>query len=284
MVNAFLDWLNVSFTSIPSVGVGIPGGGERWTPGKGRWGYDTSATDETTGMVKLTSSTRSDMGTAYVLSGGALEALSIVTFHDDRIDACVACGLDGGRASRVDLAIDVPDAGAYARRLPSLLRDGRLIHSVKAIRFIEGLERKDGSTTYLGSRKTSKFVRVYDKDAESNGEVSATRIEVQLGDHFAAQCWRVLTEGNASMRSSVIRGVMLGFVADWGDDGVNEIMREDAQIAWGKTARSEDATRRWLREQVAPTFAREWRRLGGDAPTWDWFKTVVASMMKDAHD
>jgi hypothetical protein len=280
VVNAFLDWLSVSYTMGSAANVGVPGGGHRWVPARGRWGYDVAHEDELTGMIRMSSSTRLDMGSSYVLSGSALAALASVMMYDDRIDACVHAGLDGGRASRVDLAVDISDGGEYARRVPALMTDGRLSHTVKSVRFIHGIEKGDGCTTYLGSRKTSKFLRIYDKNSESRGEVPTTRIEVQLGDHYAAQMWRTLTASDQRVRGGVIRSVLSGFVKDWADEKVNAIISGREVIQWGRPMEGADGTREWLATQVAPTFVREYRRMGGEAPTWRWFQRLVATMMK----
>jgi hypothetical protein len=110
----------------------------------------------------------------------------------------------GMRATRLDLALDVKTDDLF----PEDLHCWSLIAQRKAT-FIETHENRErkGFTLYVGSRKSERFLRVYDKSAESNLSVpNVTRFELELKGSVARHVFRMVEEyGLSSPMQHVFR-------------------------------------------------------------------------------
>ena len=110
----------------------------------------------------------------------------------------------GMRASRLDLALDV----RTDELLPEELHCWSLIAQRRAT-FISTHENKKrkGFTLYVGSRKSERFLRVYDKSVESNLVTpNITRFELELKGSVARHVFRMIEEyGLSSPMQHVFR-------------------------------------------------------------------------------
>jgi len=59
---------------------------------------------------------------------------------------------------------------------------------------IASTSRDIGNTFYLGSRKTGKMLRIYDKDFESDGVIDAVRYEFELHVDYARDMFQYLCD------------------------------------------------------------------------------------------
>jgi len=110
----------------------------------------------------------------------------------------------GMRASRLDLALDV----RTDELLPEELHCWSLVAQRRAT-FISTHENKKrkGFTLYVGSRKSERFLRVYDKSVESNLVTpNITRFELELKGSVARHVFRMIEEyGLSSPMQHVFR-------------------------------------------------------------------------------
>lgn len=123
------------------------------------------------------------------------------------------------------------------------------------VRHIDGMG--DGDTAYIGTRgKKSKFLRCYDKGAESKGAVgyeNAYRFEAELTDVHAREAEGTILEVGAS--PEVVYGLVAAYFKE---RGVNlpKVAGSDYYEASGlpKDEGSSERRLRWLREQVNPAI------------------------------
>lgn len=94
------------------------------------------------------------------------------------------------KATRIDVAAD-----DYSKSLhPSIIKqayDAGLNHGFRSASEIKNWDN-DGFTIYLGSRKSDKLGRYYNKAAESGGEIDAYRFEMVYRDDYATSFWKIL--------------------------------------------------------------------------------------------
>jgi len=83
--------------------------------------------------------------------------------------------------NRIDIALDfpiVPDSPRLSRRSWEFFVDSNLLFGYRSVRRISNLNNKGlGTTVYLGSRESEKFVRIYDKCIDG---VDFDRLEVEF--------------------------------------------------------------------------------------------------------
>lgn len=94
-----------------------------------------------------------------------------------------------------------------------------------------------GWTINFGSRKSDKYYRYYDKSAESNGEIDAYRLEVELKDFKAKQVWKLLMDfagrGDEGFvfYQELLREVVIGGV-DFRDLSADSNISRCPQLGW----------------------------------------------------
>lgn len=99
--------------------------------------------------------------------------------------------------TRFDIALDdylkkmSPDFIMQAIRDKNYVGFGKSSVITNQSKSVEGL---DGWTIYMGSRKSDKMYRYYDKNAESKGQINAFRLEAELKDFKAKQVWDLITQ------------------------------------------------------------------------------------------
>lgn len=160
-----------------------------------------------------------------------------------------------GRTSRVDLAFDIK-GGALTNEsfeiaaLKPYKGKGR---TPKFVKLVGG----DGSwTTYIGSRQSEKFLRIYDKAKEQGDYVSDyVRVELETkGETAHAVGWnfsRVSKDECVGMAKTLLLGVADFNLSSWRTafDGV----LVDFSIPQGK----DKDTFAWLLKQCVPSLAKE---------------------------
>lgn len=90
----------------------------------------------------------------------------------------------GFKATRIDLAIDDYEK-ALSQDIARKLHDQKYLKKIKTGRKVENLNPKDGWTYSFGSRDSDKYIRIYDKEAESKGEINAIRYELECKGKLA---------------------------------------------------------------------------------------------------
>jgi Replication initiation factor len=121
-----------------------------------------------------------------------------------------------------------------------------------------------GETVYIGSRgKDTKFLRIYDKGAESGEEAyaGAWRFEAELTDTYAAQAYAELLY--AGTNGDTVSGIVSGYCAQ---RGVRlPVLSAAPQMPYSRVPRDEAAEerrKRWLSEQVKPSIQKAMAEYG----------------------
>lgn len=229
-----------------------------FVPCPGWSGYDVGEREIDTGVKRFSSTTRPDMGYAVVVSATALSELARVHEENDMLGAVWRFGCREYRATRLDLAVDVFDGGVLAQKVARSARRDVIRTNARRISVIESTRGGTGVTTYIGSRQAARFMRVYDKNAESNGKIPASRFELQANKDFAEQLWRSIDAPLQSALNTTAYASINGLVQSWGDETVN---KELSFILDAKPAPKQDSDAEkweWIKKQVFPTYVRDW--------------------------
>jgi len=259
-----------------------------WIPVKGMWGYDQGWQCSRTGVKRLRSSSRPDMGVCFTCSGKAINRIVQYTGLQSTIHALDSYGLSYGRASRIDLCVDYHDNGLLAYVVGELLEQGLIDSDAKKSNIVKGyLSRKNlsstnGITTYIGSRTSPRFIRVYDKEAESRGLIPSTRFEMEAKADYAALLWRSLSGRNdPDVVRQAVKGSINAFVRSWGSETVDKIFA--LSEPWKPAPREETDSdlKAWLSRQVIPTLIRSYREQPNGENLFTWLNDAVSNRLHD---
>lgn len=270
-VSFLIDWLSVNADSTDITRIGPSVAADAWQPCKAFNFYDTGFEDYATGCKRLESSKRADMGVLYVASGTVVQNICTALDTNNHVEALCAYGLDAGRATRIDLCFDVWDDGELAAKVAQSSRNKTLRCVAKKQNVREETDGGLGLTTYLGARTGSRYGRVYNKSAESDGKIPVTRFEIECKDRFAAVLWGNLKRSvlrNALL--DVVRGTWNGFVPSWGVPEVDSMFL-DCEVIEPPARESKDVdTKAWLLRQVLPCLVKSARYdlPGKDLVSW----------------
>jgi len=127
-------------------------------------GYRT-AYRSTEGIHVMWNLDRAEMGYHVIIAGSAIR--NLLKRHDLDQQTLIQTILDsGGSITRLDLAKDATDVQINLDAIYMALEGG---YSVGTARKFAQMHSKDGGNTiYVGSRQSEKFIRIYNKAAESN--------------------------------------------------------------------------------------------------------------------
>jgi len=150
-------------------------------------------------------------GTMIQFSGNVLnefsetEILEIIQHYTDQ----------GMKVKRLDIALDVREYEfnlADIERELTLGTDTRRSKKFSVVRSAKERLKDFGVTIYIGSRQSTRFMRIYDKAVERglNSDANWKRIELELKDHDAMAMATYLI--NASSVSLAIRGAISDYV------------------------------------------------------------------------
>ena len=151
---------------------------EDWETVRGGVGYDLGAR-HITGVKKLKSSTREDMGIHVIYSGTSLRRIE-EHYKMDLVDLLRFHRLKGDKVARLDVAIDLINTGVAVDDFVRDYHEKRVRTLTKQGTVIKGLD-SDDYTFYIGSRKArKKLLRIYNKAAEQKIEGDWIRVELQV--------------------------------------------------------------------------------------------------------
>lgn len=254
-VNFAVDWLTMTFTSgDPMTFARSMGYGEMsQTDAVPPRGYNVCVELES-GLRIAKHSERPEQGTLFQLSGNCIAWYLVhqeMTWH-----AIMSSSKNnGGRASRVDLAIDAKNSGLT---LVDLCKPNLIPYRGKGRtpKYIPVGTQEDGWRVYVGSRQSEKFLRVYDKAKEQGWEnTDIVRIELECKGEVAhaigwefphmeiAQC--------VDMAKTLIKTVASFRVDAW-----DEIMLS-REVGLSLPKPSERDTLGWLVRVAAPALAKQ---------------------------
>lgn len=181
---------------------------------------------------------------------------------------------DKGNVSRVDLAFDVKE-GVEFNKVKKSVRLGCLVSKSRNVRIIESFENgvdggKDkGGTIYIGSNKSNKMLRIYDKGKQEGLGERWVRFEMQLRDQVANKC--ILDMVNLDEISIVgyVVGVITGYVDFRSNKSLKNVTRRSRLLWFSKLVGSIEQVKfviervekkieevvAWIDRQVGPSLA-----------------------------
>lgn len=244
--------------------------GELFNPGQGY----------TEGMRMICGSvmwhkTRPSQGIGVVLTGADLEMVRGAGLDEKELLEFVAAV--GGHCTTIHGCINVHDRGADVSELIAQHEDGKLQTSARNIGVYSSKKKINGSwqvgdTLYVGSAKSERQIRVYNKAAERGIDGDWVRLEIVWRGPYAKAAHIAMIDGSIA---SVIRA------------GIGGQMETD--IVWFREAlggavdppflvpRKQSARAKWLIEIVLPALASEVedQRTRGEYELRDKFLSVL---------
>lgn len=194
---------------------------------------------------------------------GALKVVSIMARSSDHF-------------SRIDLSIDIMDEGLLAKKFATMTEANQLEFGRRKARTVRESGIYGGTTTYVGSRTSPKYLRVYDKCSESKGKIPASRIEFELKAEAAEEVSSIMAYPGGHLKASSLFVGLLTDFTDWSYFPEIEALRygEVTVIDVKRQERLSDR-KEWLRRQVLPTFIKQPDGEGGEL--WAWMVETVGA-------
>lgn len=223
---------------------------DEWITVKALHGYQ-HAIKHPFGHVISWTNKRDDMGINVLFTGLPLKEL-----HDRGENTCDIMrwmAHEGFKFARIDLAIDVfgvsldlddlqrADYKGSVNSLPKLIKDGP--------------NNEEGATLYIGSWKSDKFIRIYDKAGEQGmKDLLWYRFEIESKGVVAVRvCAKIMHMTDAEI-AKFTQGMIL---AMWNPE--REVIRKIMDAQPEKVSSTKDVNHRaydWLMSSVSVTLAR----------------------------
>lgn len=261
-----IDWISATFKNgatdleiRKSLSFGFPL--KAWTQTVARFGYSVCFVHPL-GHSVMANYSRPEMGVHLSFGGRALTAITEGGHPATKmLDWCLK---QGAKITRIDLAIDVFGLEIDQVTMAQSPRIEAYPGSAKKWSTVRGHD--GGCTAYIGSRKSEKFMRIYDKAAEQKrSDIQWTRFELELkGDAAKAAAFQ-MGEMTDTERPAFIKGLMRALFNP-NDNQYQAIM--DAEAVELKTQKdTKDNTLDWLLNTVAKSIANTMHRRS-DIDVW----------------
>lgn len=181
------------------------------------------------------------MGIHVQWGGSALQGESLL----DRLDYAIAAG---GTITRLDIAVDIM-APWNIRKFYETALDGGAETQARKFSIVESTT---GTTMYAGSRSSQKYLRIYDKQAQTGGARPWTRVEMECKGEFAGRIAKYIMQEGLHSIPQIIRGYIdFPSVAEWA-----VVMNSNEPAISSPAPQKWRNTRGWLLETVAPALAK----------------------------
>lgn len=223
---------------------------EDWTTQKAHHGYQ-HAIRHPFGHVISWTNKRDDMGINVLFQGLPLKELNDIGINT--LDIMRWMHSEGFKFARIDLAIDVFDIKLDLEVLQAVQMRGSV--NKLPILFKDGPNSEEGSTLYIGSMKSDKFIRIYDKAAEQ--ELTGMlwyRFEVECKRHVSVRVVDKIAHLTDTQIGKFAQGMI---IAMW--DPESEVIHEIMDAQPEKVSSTKDVNHRaydWLMSTVSVTLAR----------------------------
>jgi hypothetical protein len=222
--------------------------------GKGLHGYRSALINPASGLVCETDSADSDMGHHFSFSGDVLENFRR-DLHGTDNGIIRTLERNGGRASRIDLTINIHEGEMTPALMRDALRKGQCKAKANVSRFIEGKNGDiEGDTLYIGSPTSDRQFRCYNKASES-GVVDLgawVRLELELRRLRADGAFRSCALNGTD---ETISGHMGDFI-EWRDLEYQSALAGPS-FPPVDIPRKDTNRQRWLLSQVSQALAKE---------------------------
>lgn len=151
--------------------------------------------------------------------------------------------------------------------------------------------QQNGFTFYMGSKRSEKLYRFYDKSKESGGEIDSFRLEVQFRDEWAKSVWNLLLAAKTATQfhRATVSAVCspINFYEETVQEGTNIIERnyldwwvdfkklveaEGITLSCGRVKTTIESTMQWVEERVETSLAMIENYLDKTSDSFfDWF-------------
>lgn len=227
---------------------------------RGMNGYTTSLRF-LDGRIENTSPENPVMGTQIIFSGSALANFQdMYSKHFDNVLEHYAC-LDG-KATRFDVAIDVRNSGMTYDDFKDAIESNKVKCKVPRNKFEHyGNFGDDGWTIYIGRGSKHRYLRIYDKGAESKNGQDWVRIELQCNVKTAMRYH--LAYVDSKNRSNYVKKIINGFCSFYEMEAWLTIFGE-GKMTISKPQIDGSKTLEWLYDNVAVFLGRYIANYGDD--------------------
>lgn len=217
----------------------------------GKNGY-SSVRQFSTGHMEMMNPNRPDMGIHVIYSGKTLENISskLKISRDKIIEMHLS---QGGKATRVDYALNIKNSGINMDNLWDALEDKQSTTKASHTRIQNGQDK--GYTIYVGSKKKpKKLIRIYDKAKEMKDFTSDyLRVELQTNQQVARDGLNLYV--GADDTYNAINGMIRHFcdfpnLKLWCDIFNHEPVKIPVET------HMQGNTEKWLLEKVVPALAK----------------------------
>lgn len=274
-----IDWLSVTFKNGVSdldlrkmVAFGFPL--RSWTEVQARFGY-SFAMIHPFGHTVMMNHSRQEMGVHLSFPGRALRAC-----FDGGVPATslLEWAVNGGaKITRLDLAIDLFDVPVDPVELAQKPRMDLEPGTARKWSTVAGHD--GGATAYIGSRKSERFLRIYDKAREQRrDDIVWTRFELELKSDSARAAAKHMVLLSDDERPQYIKGLIKALFNP-NDETFQEAMKGPASVLT-TVKDTEDNTIDWLMNSVAKTMAKTMARRT-DVDVWAMFIQAVHSNLQE---
>jgi len=254
MLSITIDWLAMTFKEMTYNGkqfCALYTPDQESSPTAPTNGY-RDAIRSSSGVVRMWHVDRPEMGVHVIFSGSALRYLwEHSGIHQKEI--LTSASYAGASFTRLDLATDAKDVDISLERVYGHIANGKTLGSARSYGKFES--NNGGFTIYIGSRQSEKFVRIYDKAAESNlPDTDWKRYEIETKGMVARALAKVLVE--TTNWSGAFQHMAKGILDLPNSDDYAAFFSPDAlPIGIPKLEKTSDREK-WIRTQVLPAVAR----------------------------
>ena len=183
----------------------------------------------------------------------------------------------GGKVTRIDLAIDVHNAGVSVQDVVDAYREGHALTLTRTCEEFKSLSG-GGHTLYFGHKSSDKRLRIYDKAAEQKIDGDWIRVELQLRREKAMNAFELV--GSSPDEAGKIFGRLISSFVFWAlgtriGQWWQRVTSPNPLEFPPATTKTERQRKRWLKTSVWRAVARMIVEEGITA--WSWFESGVMS-------
>lgn len=214
------------------------------------------------------------MGVHVMMTGNAMQKLVEVGYNT--VSLIPWCLEQRARITRLDLAIDVHEHPVDIVGLTRCKQLRGAEGSAKKWNLITGSD--NGITLYIGSRKSEKFMRIYNKAAQMGLEnVMWSRFELEIKQDTCRTIANAIVQLPSGEIPHYVKGLMRGLFNPI-DETYQKIM-DGPSVYVSSTKEASDSTLKWLYDSVAKTLAKQ-MQLHNDVNVFGEFVRSVHANLK----
>ena len=183
------------------------------------------------------------------------------------------CNLNlfGLSCSRIDIAVDDFSKQLQLIELQGACERGDYAGFRKCKSTINWGSKHNGWTVNLGSREGEKYIRIYDKFAESNGEIDSIRFEAELSGDISNSLFKLILEfpqneteyqqelinyavGTVSFLEKNDRNLSRNLLLKWWDDWLNYLKSCPKKVKVIRKKSSIQDKKDWIKRAVSKSM------------------------------